>query len=119
LQIFLFFALAMKRNAFKRCGIAFLLLLIFFQQIGAGLYIHNLEHKSKTQSHSQHNEAAKEINFSCSCVDNFLTPFIDADELVVDRPITFHAAVTIFFAERVYFTSIIYPSLRGPPVFIG
>jgi len=106
----------MKRNSIKSCGIAFLLLLVFFQQIGAGLYIHNLEHKNKALTHSQHNEAAKEINFSCSCVDDFLTPFIDADELVVEKPITLHATFTDSFAERIYFTSIIFPSLRGPPV---
>lgn len=109
----------MKRNSIKSCGIAFLLLLIFFQQIGAGLYFHNLAHKGKTQTHSPHNEAAKEINYACSCVDNFLTPFIDADELVVEQPLAIYTTVTDTFAEKIYFTSIIFSSLRGPPVFIG
>lgn len=109
----------MKRNSIKSCGIVFLLLLVLFQQIGAGLYIHNLVHKDKAQTDSQHKEAAKEIGITCSCVDNFLTPVIDADELKVDRPVTIHATFTDSFAERIYFTSIIFPSLRGPPVFIG
>ncbi len=109
----------MKRNSLKWCGIAFLLLLVFFQQIGAGLYIHNLAHKDKAQTHSQHNEAAKEISFACSCVDNFLAPFIEADELVIGQPLTIHAAIPQSFAERIYITSIIFPSLRGPPVLIG
>jgi hypothetical protein len=111
--------MAMKSKSIKSSGIAFLLLLVFFQQIGAGLYIHNLVHNDRSQTHSQHNEAAKEISFACSCVDNFLTPFIEANELVVEQPLIIHATATNSFAERIYFTSIIFPSLRGPPVFIG
>jgi hypothetical protein len=109
----------MKSNFIKRCGISFFLLLVFFQQIGAGLYIHNLLHNDKSQTHSQQNEAAKEISFACSCVDNFLTPFTEADELVVEQPLVIHATATDDFAESIYYTSIIFPSLRGPPVFIG
>lgn len=119
LQIFLFFAVFMKSNSIKRCGIAFLLLLIFFQQVGAGLYIHNRLHKDKAQTHSQHNEAAKEISFACNCVDNFLTPFIEANEWVVAQSPTIYAVVTDSFTEEIYFTSIIFSPLRGPPVFIG
>lgn len=109
----------MKSNSIKSCGIVFLLLLVFFQQIGAELYIHNLLHKDKAQTHSRHNEAAKEISFACNCVDNFLTPFIEADEWVVEQPPTIYAAVTDPFTEEIYFTSIIFSPLRGPPVFIG
>ena|SRR5688500_3725270 len=109
----------MKSKSIKNSGIAFLLLLVFFQQIGAGLYIHNLVHKDKAQTHSQHDEAAKEISFACSCVDNFLTPFIEAGELIVEQPLTVHPAIIGSFTERICFTSIIFSSLRGPPVFIG
>lgn len=111
----------MKGSSIIRRSIASFLLLVFFQQIGAGLYIHNLLHKNKgqEQTHSQHNEAAKEMSFACNCVDNFLTPFIEADELAAEQPLTIQAAATDSFYERIYFTSIIFPSLRGPPVFIG
>jgi len=111
----------MKGNSIIRRSISFFLLLVFFQQMGAGLYIHNLVHsdKDQEQTHAGHNETAKEISFACNCVDNFLTAFIEGDELVVDQPLTIHATATDSFTERVYFTSIIFSSLRGPPVFIG
>ncbi|MGZ8541843.1 MAG: hypothetical protein ACXWV6_14415 [Chitinophagaceae bacterium] len=76
-------------------------------------------HKGKTQTHSPHNEAAKEISFTCNCVDNFLTPFIEAGELVVEQSPIIYAAVTDSLTGEIYFTSIIFSPLRGPPVFIG
>jgi len=107
----------MNGSSFIRRSIASFLLLIFFQQMGAGLYIHNLVHndKDQEQTHSRDNRAAKEISFACSCADNFLTPFIEGDELVVDQPFTSHTPATDSFSERIYFTSGISPSLRGPP----
>src|SRR5262245_20033941 len=108
----------MKQRGIKKLGLIFLLLLVFFQQIGAGLYVNNLLHNNKAR-HSKHNEAAKEISFTCSCVDNFLTPCIETDEPVIEPPVSVHAKVTSFFVEKKYFTSVIFSSLRGPPVFIG
>ena len=111
----------MKGNSIIRRCIAFFLLLVFFQQMGAGLYVHNLVHsdKDQEQTHAGHNETAKEISFACNCVDNFLTAFIEADELVVEPLPTIYDVVTKPFTEGIYFTSIIFSSLRGPPVFIG
>jgi len=108
----------MKRNI-KSLGIAFLLLLVFFQQVGAGLYIHNRLHTDKAQTHSRHDDAAKEISFACSCVDSFLTPFVEAGELIIEQPLISHFTILHSFTERIYFTSIIFQPLRGPPVFIG
>ena len=111
----------MKGNSIIRRIIASFLLLVFFQQMGAGLYVHNLVHNDRDQepTHDRHNEAAKEISFACNCVDNFLTPFIEADELVAEPPPTIYDVVTDSFTEGIYFTSIIFSPLRGPPVFIG
>ncbi len=111
----------MKGNSIIRRIIASFLLLVFFQQMGAGLYVHNLVHndRDQEQTHDRHNEAAKEISFACNCVDNFLTPFIETHELVVEQPLIIHATATNSFTEGRYFTSIIFSPLRGPPVFIG
>jgi hypothetical protein len=111
----------MKSSSIKRFGIVFLLVLVFFQQIGAGLYIHNAVHQQKGegQMHDRHNDAAKEINFTCSCVDNFLTPFIDAEIWNVEPIPASHAIAADSFSENIYFTSLIFSSLRGPPVFKG
>src|SRR5688572_551246 len=106
------------KSTIKQYGIVFLLLLAFFQQIGAGLYIHSLVHKSRDR-HTTHSESTREINFACSCVDNFLTPFTEAGELTVERPERTFVHVPVHFSERICFSSVDYSSLRGPPVFIG
>jgi hypothetical protein len=106
----------MKKGFFYRYGIIFLLMLVFFQQIGAGLYIHNIWHAEKSrQSHSQH----QELNFTCSCVDHFLTPFIETVEPTFERPLLAVTIVPVRALQKTYFTSHDIPALRGPPVFIG
>ena len=111
----------MKGNSIKGCGIAILLLLVFFQQIGAGLFIHNLVHDKVPagQTPFKQNETTKEINFACSCVDNFLMPFVEADEPPALQKLNTYTEPVDSYTEWVYFTSLIFSSLRGPPVFIG
>ena len=95
-----------------------MLLLVFFQQIGAGLFIHNLLHDKKqpVQTQAKKHENAKEINFACSCVDNFLMPFIEADEPGVTPPSVIYSSPANAGAEPVYFVALIFSSLRGPPM---
>lgn len=118
LQIFLFFALSMRAHSIIKRGIAVILLLVFFQQMGAGLFVHNLLHDkaASNQSPVKKNESAKEINFACSCVDNFLMPFVEADgSSVLPNPRAYSKPVDSYI-EPSYFTSLIFSSLRGPPV---
>ena len=107
----------MKGNSVIKRSIAILLLLIFLLQMGAGLCIHNLLHTKSLaeQVHSKHNDA-KGITFACNCVDNFLTPFIETDQPVVLPQQTTYTVFTGYFTEKIYFTSLIFSSLRGPPV---
>ncbi|MFC0771806.1 hypothetical protein [Terrimonas alba] len=118
MQIFLFFAKSMRYNNSIRRGISLMLLLVFFQQIGAGLFIHNLLHDKKqpVQAQVKKHENAKEISFACSCVDNFLMPFIEADEPVVTPPLVAYSNPANAVTEPVYFTLLIFSSLRGPPM---
>ena len=111
----------MRANAVIKRGIAFFLLLVFLQQTGAGLFIHNQLHgKVATgQSPINKNESTKEINFSCNCIDNFLMPFAEAEEpAILHKPCT-HFKPVDSYTEKSYFTSLIFSALRGPPVFIG
>jgi hypothetical protein len=96
-------------------------LLVFFQQTGAGLFIHNLLHDKTTtdQSPVKKSESTKEISFSCSCVDNFLMPFAETDQPVVSQTSSVHSKPVNGFTEQPYHVSLIFSSLRGPPVFIG
>ena len=108
----------MRHNNSIRRGISILLLLIFFQQIGAGLFIHNLFHDKKqlVQTQDKKHENTKEINFACSCVDNFLMPFIEADGTAIIPPSVVYNSPQNAVADQVYFTSLISSFLRGPPM---
>jgi hypothetical protein len=111
----------MRASSIIRRGIAYFLLLVFFQQTGAGLFIHNLLHDKTPigQSPVKKNETANEISFSCNCADNFLMPFVEGDEpTFLNRPYT-HSKPVDAYTEQSYFTSLIFSALRGPPVFIG
>src|SRR5688572_14263055 len=111
----------MRSNSIIRRGIAIFLLLVFFQQMGAGLFIHNLLHDKApaSQSPEKDNEGATEINFACSCVDNFLMPFDEATEpAIIQKPYTWSKPADAY-SEQVYFRSLHFSALRGPPVFIG
>ena len=110
----------MKKGWVKRWGIIFLLVLVFFQQIGAGLYIHNILHSGKERlSHTQHHDSSQEINFACSCVDNFLTPLVETEEPIFEAFRSLELVAVSVPTEKIYFTSLSLPALRGPPVFIG
>ena len=111
----------MRANSIIRRAIAIFLLLVFFQQMGAGLFIHNLLHDKAPTSQSpvKNNEGAKEINFACSCVDNFLMPFVEATEpALIQKPLAWSKPVDTY-SVQVYFSSLHFSALRGPPVFIG
>ena len=93
-----------------------LLLLVFFQQMGAGLFVHNLLHDSKQPVQSQNKKQdTKEINFSCSCVDDFLMPFVGEEETAIDQPFMVYKKPFDVTSEGTFFTSLIFSSLRGPP----
>jgi hypothetical protein len=111
----------MRPNSVIKRGIAIILLLVFFQQMGAGLFVHNLLHNkvATDQSPIQKSESTKEISFSCSCVDNFLMPFAETDEPVVSPESPVHSKPVNGFTEQPYHVSLIFSSLRGPPVLIG
>ena len=110
----------MKTRSLTKNGITFLLLLIYFQQMGAGLFVHNLVHDSKAgQVPIEQKENGGEINFACKCIDDFLMPFVaDDPPSVLKKP---DLALDSYddYTETFYFTPLLISSLRGPPVFIG
>jgi len=110
----------MGNNSIIKRGLAVLLLLIFFQQMGAGLFIHNLLHdKTSTgQFPYKKGDGAKEVSFACSCVDNFLTPFVETTEAIVsEMPVAWAKPVNSYI-EQIHPVAILTAGQRGPPVFI-
>lgn len=93
----------------------FLLLLIFSQKVGAGLFLHDLLHTANAKYPLQEKGTGKDIAYACNCIDDFLTPFIETDEPVAFTTILLHTTPVDFFKEDLVFTSRIFSSLRGPP----
>jgi len=110
----------MKARTLPKKSITFLLLLIFFQQMGAGLFVHNLVHDNKSdQSPIEQRENGREINFACKCIDDFLMPFVADDQLLVLKKPGLVLFNYDIYAESIYHTPLLTSRLRGPPVFMS
>jgi hypothetical protein len=107
----------MKSRPFiLRCA-AFLLILVFSQKAGAGLLLHNLLHTTTENSKipEQEDEKSKEFSYSCTCVDDFLMPFAEAEVPVYAQPVLAISVPFTFFENNIPFHTTIFSSLRGPP----
>ena len=96
---------------------AFLLILVFSQKAGAGLLLHNLLHKTTTDSKipGQENGKSNELSFNCNCIDDFLIPFAEAEEPVCSELVLSHVVPFIFFDDYIPFHTTVFSPLRGPP----
>jgi hypothetical protein len=99
-----------------RCA-AFLLILVFSQKAGAGLFLHNLFHSTapNTKATEQENKKDRDFSYSCTCIDDFLMPFAEAEEAVYAQPVLIPATPITFFEENIPFHTPIFSCLRGPP----
>lgn len=104
----------MKRPSLILRLAAFLMLAVFSQKMGGGLLVHNLLH-TQTGKSSQQEEKNKDINYACSCMDDFQMPF---DE-VTEPEFAAHSASPIeqysFNSYQVYSYRTFHFSRRGPP----
>jgi len=120
LHIFLFFAVSMKARTLKKKGITVLLLLVFFQQMGAGLFVHNLVHDNKPgKSPIEQKENTREISFACKCIDDFLMPFVADDQTHLLRKPDLVLFTYDDYTESTCYKPSLTSLLRGPPVFIS
>jgi hypothetical protein len=104
----------MKRPSLILRLAAFLLLAVFSQKMGGGLLVHNLFH-AQTSIPSQQDEKNKEINYACSCVDDFLVPFAKASESNITAPVTKSVVGFTVLPQEVYTYPTFHFSRRGPP----
>jgi hypothetical protein len=111
----------MRRNSILRFSVAFFLLLIFFQQMGAGLFVHNLLHEGRKKEHVSSNatESKKGIRFACSCVDDFLMPFMAAEEFTFSAKCSSYISFNEYANEAAPASNPSHASLRGPPSFLA
>jgi hypothetical protein len=104
----------MKRPSFILRLAAFVLLAVFSQKMGGGLLVHNLFH-TQTSIPGQQDDKSKDINYACSCVEDFLMPFDEAGDphftaFVTDTDVSFS-----ILPSQVYICQTFHFSRRGPP----
>jgi hypothetical protein len=113
---FLLSCVSMRARPFiLRCA-TILLILVFSQKSGAGLFFHNLLHASNSKqiSGKQHDNS-NELSYVCTCIDDFLMPFDGSEEQVYSPPVSNWIVPDSFFEARIPFTTSILSSPRGPP----
>jgi len=107
----------MKGNRIITKLTTLVLILVFSQKMGMSLYLHNWLHASSQHTSSSSKPlSGQEIQFACSCINDFNLPFTEttvpelpAPVIIVHKP---HSApVYSFQAVTKYFRS-----LRAPPV---
>src|SRR5688500_7598270 len=91
-----------------------LLILVFSQKMGMGLYLHNWLHanKSHTASTPLTNE---ELSYACSCINDFTAPLTETAIQELPQPVSTEfvpASITIVTLPVVY---KYFHSLRAPP----
>ena len=103
-----------------RCT-AFFLILVFSQKAGAGFLLHNLFHSNTVTNPNslKAHEESKDINYSCTCVDDLLMPFTEAEVPAYFLPLVSFTSPITFFKEDILFYSLVRSLLRGPPADIA
>lgn len=107
----------MKARPFiLRCATVFLLF-VFLQKSGGGLFLHNLLHTTNSSNEfpGKEKRQSNEINYACSCIDDYLMPFDEATKPTCLKVVSNHIIPATFFEDRIPFQTIILSSLRGPP----
>ncbi|MET0463802.1 MAG: hypothetical protein ABW007_11645 [Chitinophagaceae bacterium] len=99
-----------------------MLLLVFSQKMGAGLFLHNLLHSQDMdqsfQSSKQRNTNDTSISFACNCIDDFLIPFQSSEEVVLPKPLIEHAQYPVRFNAGTVLGASVTAYLRGPPALV-
>lgn len=105
------------RRFISQCAVV-ALLLVFSQKVGAGLFLHNLLHTQDTSLAAQPSKQdgkTKEISFACNCIDDFLMPFTEAEEISLPVPVASYDQPRPDLVAGITFRPVIVANLRGPP----
>jgi len=84
---------------------------------GAGLFLHNSRHigNEKKGSPAGENKKEKKANYTCSCLDEFLTPFTEAELPLYSSLGIVIPTYTITYKKDILSNTSVYSLLRGPP----
>lgn len=91
------------------------LLLVFTQQAGLRLWMHDWFHESKT-AQTRLFQHASHVQLKCNCFDDAMMPLLGSPTFTIPPPIRVYATLTapdqspILSAEKIFY------SLKGPPM---
>ena len=104
----------MRSHRFTVKSFAILLLLVFCQKVGGGLYLHNWLHANACKQFA-HTKGEVVSAYNCSCIDDFSMPFAeDAEKLSQPLP-SVETEFTPSYISLISFSATFYHSLRAPP----
>ena len=95
--------------------VACFLAIIFSQKAGAGLFIHDWLHTSEINDKTDKSETRGDVNYSCTCADDFLMPFVATEEFIVPASYVEKTIPAFYFKEEYFFIPPACLFLRGPP----
>ena len=105
---------SMRSNRSTLKSFTVILLLVFCQKVGGGLYLHNWLHANVCKEKSQSADA-RVTGYNCSCIEDFSMPFADNPETVYQRVPLIETEFVPSGNSFVPFSSILFHSLRAPP----
>jgi len=106
----------MRSNRLTVKSFAIILLLVFCQKAGGGLYLHNWFHATACKETPQ-STGARVTGYNCSCIDDFSMPFADNPETVYQPAPTIEPEFVPSEKSFVPVSSKLFHSLRAPPFF--
>jgi len=110
------FTLLMRSNRATVKSFAIILLLLFCQKVGGGLYLHNWLHANACKQFT-HTGGKVVTGYNCSCIDDFSMPFADNPERVYQPVPSKETEFVPLGNSFVAFSSKFFHSLRAPPFF--
>jgi len=108
------FTILMRSNRLTVKSLAIILLLVFCQKAGGGLYLHNWLHASACKQFA-HTAGEVVSGYNCSCIDDFSMPFADNPEKVYQPVSSMEIEFVLSRQSFVPFSAKFFHSLRAPP----
>jgi len=105
----------MKTGSFTHKIFAIVLLLVFAQKMGGGLYLHNWLHVKNCEQSIPKTAGKNITSYSCNCIDDFSMPFTENDEKIVGVISALNIEYSSSFKSLIPLSSSFFFSLRAPP----
>ena len=98
---------------------AIILLVVFSQKIGVGLFLHNWLHVKNCSQSSSQPGAANAVNYNCNCIDDFSMPFAEPVTETISFIAIAHQSFVSFYTQPLSVFFPVYNSLRAPPALLS